>query len=183
MKKLCVILYGFAVLGLSFYGLSNHSYYVQVLINLGRPYMIVRIALVMVLVFYAFISWLRTYAAKTLLGIGGMTLLSLGLFTIFSPSLLGHLNTWMRFGDNLTLIEGGILAVVLSAELSARRTTFMARSYAYVQSLFVTQPRKLVYSVANKDTDIIKQVLNGAAASPVLKPLVRAYAMPNMGVP
>jgi hypothetical protein len=183
MKKLCVLLYSIALLGVSFYGLSNHSYYVQILINLGRPYMDVRIALVIVLMLYAFIPWLRIYVTKTLLGISGMTLLSLGVFTIFSPSLLGHLDTWMRFGDNLTLIEGGILAVVLSTELSARRTTFMARSYAYVQSLFATQPRKLVYSVVSQETNVIKQVLDGVADSPVLKPLVRAYALPREGVP
>ena len=182
MKKLCVLLYSIALLSVSLYGLSSHSYYVQILINLGKPYMVVRIALVIVLVFYAFIPWLRLYVVKTLLGISGMMLLSLGLFTIFSPNMLGHLNTWMRPGDDLTLIEAGILAVVLSAELSARRTRFMARSYAYVQSLFATQPRKLVYSVVSQETNIIKQVLDGVADSPVLKPLVRAYALPREGV-
>lgn len=186
MKKLGVLLYGFAVLGLGFYGLSNHSYYVQVLINLGRPYMVVRTALVIILVFYAFIPWLRTYVAKTLLGIGGMTLLFMGLLSVGSPSLLGHLHIWMRPGDNLMLIEGGILAVVLSAELSARRTRFMARSYAHVQLLFVTQPRKLVYSVVSKRVEainIFEQVLNMDRVIPAAEPQMRMYTMPNKGVP
>ncbi|HEY4964113.1 MAG TPA: hypothetical protein VIH90_05450 [Candidatus Saccharimonadales bacterium] len=147
MKKICVLLYGISLLSISLYGLSNHSYYVRILINLGGSYMVVRIALVMALVFYAFIPWLRIYFTRSLLGICGVTLLALGIFTTLSPSLLGHLNAWVLPGDDLALIEAGILAIVLSADLSARRTRLMAAGYDYLQSLLVTPSRRLIHSL------------------------------------
>ncbi|HUC95629.1 MAG TPA: hypothetical protein VMR76_01565 [Candidatus Saccharimonadia bacterium] len=103
---------------------------------------------------------------KTLLGIGGVALLTLGLFTTLSPSLVGHLNTWVLLGDDLTLIEAGILAVVLSAELSARRTRFIASGYAYLHSRLATQPRRSVYSpVGPKNSNLTTLMLNGNRAS------------------
>ena len=178
MNKLCVLLYAIAVFGLSYYGLSSHSYYVQLLINLDRPYMFVRATLIIALTVYAFIPWLRISVTKALLGIGGVALLSLGLTAICSPSLLGHLNTWMLPGDSIMLIEGGILAVVLSAELPARRTKFMAKGYTYVQLLLSIQLRRLVYSTtivpdAIQGTTLFERVLGTGKAFPVLEELVR----------
>lgn len=43
----------------------------------------------------------------------------------------------MLFGDSVTLIEGGILAIVLSAELTAKRTQYTVRMLSRIHSLFV----------------------------------------------
>ena len=146
MKKLGVLLYGIGLLGISLYGLSNNSYYIQIFINLSKPYMLVRSLLIMVLAAYTFVPQLRLYVTRALLSIGGIMLMALGLISLASPTLLGHGNSYILLGDSLTLIEGGILAIVLSAELSARRSRFMARSFLYIKSQLATRPRELTHS-------------------------------------
>lgn len=144
MKKFIVLLFSSILLGLSLYGLSSNSFYVQILIDLDTSFIYARLALVALFLMYTFVPWLRLYVTKALLGIGGILLLSLGLISFGSPTVLGHSN--MLIGDTLTLIEGGILAVVLSAELSARRSRFIARGFVYVRSLFASKPKELAYS-------------------------------------
>lgn len=46
MKKFIVLLFGIYILGFSMYGVSNDSYYVQLLINVSTPYIYARIALI-----------------------------------------------------------------------------------------------------------------------------------------
>lgn len=118
--------------------------------------MYVRSALVVILLAYTFVPWLRIHVTKALLSLGGVVLLSLGLTSIVSPNMLGHLNAWMLIGDMITLIEGGILAIVLSMELSARRTDLMARSFMSIRSLIVNRPRKLMYSPRIQPAKILK---------------------------
>ncbi len=146
MKKISVLLFTICLLGVCFYGLSTNSYYVQLLVNLSTPYVYVRIAVVAALVAYAFIPSLRLYVTRALLGFGGGLLLILGLVSLGSPTVLGYASGYTLIGDSLTLIEGGILAIVLSTELSARRSSMLVRSFAYIQSLVVTRPRKLTPS-------------------------------------
>lgn len=146
MKKFVVLLFSIALISLVLYGLSNNSSYVQVFIDLSMPLIYGRLALIAILLAYTFVPSLRLYATKALLGIGGILLLLLGLLGFGSPTLLGYGSFYMLIGDSLTLIEGGILAVVLSAELSARKSTFMARGFIYIRTLFASKPRKLAYS-------------------------------------
>lgn len=141
-----VLLFTASLLGVCFYGLSTNSYYVRILINLSTPFVYARIAVAAVLVAYAFVPSLRLYVTRALLGFGGILLLSLGLISIGSPTVLGYTSSYTLIGDSLTLIESGILAIVLSAELSARRSSMLVRSFAYMQSLVVTRPRKLTPS-------------------------------------
>lgn len=145
MQKLGVLLFGISLLGLNWYGLSNDSYYVQLFVDLSSLYVFVRITLFVVLAAYVFIPQLRIYVTRALLGIGGIMLLSLGVMTIGSPTVLGHSSTYILIGDSLTLIEGGILAVVISAELSAQRSRYGARSFVYIKSLLATRPIKLTH--------------------------------------
>ncbi len=157
MKKISVIFFSFGLLGTSLYGLSNNSYYVQLVVDLSIVFIYARIALAAVLLAYTFVPSLRLYVAKTMLCISGILLLSLGLTTLGSPTLLGHASSYMLIGDSITLIEGGILAIVLSAELSARRSRFTARGFVYIHSLLSTQPRKLVYSPALLPVKILRK--------------------------
>ena len=71
--------------------------------------------------------------------------MALGLISLVSPTLLGHGNSYILFGDSLTLIEGGILAIVLSAELSVRRSRFMTGGFLYIKSLVAARPRELAH--------------------------------------
>lgn len=189
MKKLSVLLFSIGLLGISFYGLSNNSYYIQLLMNLSTPLIYARIALVAVLLAYAFIPSVRLYVIKVMLAIGGILLLSLGLTTACSPMLLSHASSYTLIGDSLTLIEGGILAVVLSAELSARRSRYMARGFVYIHSLFAAQPRKLVYSPAPLPVRMLqtqfqfKPVLNGDRALPIFEGFMRARIALNKATP
>lgn len=146
IKKIFVIIFGICLLGISYYGLSNNIYYIQIFMNLEQPYMYFRVAFVFILMGYAFMSWLRIYITRALLGISGFILLILGWLSVFSPTLLGRVQDYMLLGDSLALIEGGILSIVLSAELSARPSRFIARSYLYFKLFLTDQSRKFTYS-------------------------------------
>ena len=146
MKKLSVLFYAAAILGISIYGLYSQSYYIHQLINISMPYMIFRASVVLALMFYAFTPWIRVYETKALLGISGLVLITLGCISILSPSLIGHLQTWMLIGDDLLLIEGGILAVILSAELSVNRSLAIFRGFIIISSMLTIRYRKFIYS-------------------------------------
>ncbi len=146
MKKFCLLLFSIGILGISLYGLLNNSFYVQILMNLNMLFIYARIALVAVLLLYDFVPSLRLYTTRALLSASGILMLLLGVVSVGSPNLLGHTTTYMLLGDSLMLIEAGILAIVLSAELSARKTEFMARSLKYIRSHSVTRPSERTYS-------------------------------------
>jgi hypothetical protein len=146
MKKLVVLLFGICLLGFSLIGVSDNSYYIQLIMNLSKPYILIRAVIVMVLAAYAFVPQVRLYATRNLLSVGGTILLSLGVISVSSPTLLGHAGREILVGDTLTLIEGGILAIILSAELPARQSRLLAKSYLYIKSQLATRPRKLTYS-------------------------------------
>lgn len=145
MKKLSVLLFSVILLGFSFYGLSNNSYYIQIFMNLSESYNYARIALAIILSAYVFLPQIRIYLTKILLSTGGILLLSLGLVSAVSPTLLGHSNGYILIGDTLTLIEGGILAVVLSTELSARKSRFPTKNFLYIKLLLASRSKKLIY--------------------------------------
>jgi hypothetical protein len=119
-----------------------------------------------------------------LLNLGGFLLLSLGIFTILSPGLLGHLNNWVLLGDSITLLEVGILAIVLSAELPARRTRNMIRIFYYGRLLFISNPKELIYSllVVAKSFRFVglarKELLKNRTAS-IYKELMGTFNIPN----
>lgn len=149
MKKFSVLLYGTSLLGLSVYGLMNQSYYMQIFLNLSTPFVVARIILIVALLAYAFVPAVRIYTARNLLGLGGMILLSFGLVSIFSPSLLGNITGYVLIGDTLSFIEGGVLASLLSMELPARRSSYLAGALSRVQSVLKPRETKLTYLPAH----------------------------------
>lgn len=146
MKSLNVLLLGVILLGLSFLGLSTGSVYVQILINTTTPYIYARVALVAALLLYAFVPSIRLFTTRALVGASGITMLLAGLISIGSPSLLGLASSYMLPGDSLTLILAGILAIVLSAELSAQRTRFMANAFGYIKSQLASRPKSVAHA-------------------------------------
>jgi hypothetical protein len=146
MKKFNVLIFSAGLLGFSFYGLYSNSYWVHLLINLNTSFIYARIGLVTVLLAYVFIPSLRLYTSRTLLCISGILLITLGVISLCLPYLLSHNNTYVLLGDSFTLVEAGILSIVLSAELSAQRSRFMTRCFYYVRSLPLNaRPRILTY--------------------------------------
>lgn len=170
MKKINVLLFGISILGFSFYGLSTSSFYVQILMNTSVPFTYARIALVAALLTYVFVPSLRLYTTKALVSATGISMLLIGLISVGSPSLLGHANTYILIGDSLILIEAGILAVVLSAELSARRTQFTMKAFNYTQALFTDSLKNVAHT---KMTDAVVKDTNLA------QHLTKRYALPS----
>lgn len=159
MKKFGVLLFGISLLGISYYGLSNDSYFIHLLMNLDEPYMYARLGLVTALLAYAFIPQLRLDTTKSMLGGGGVMLLLLGVLSLYSPTMFGNAYSYVLIGDMLTLIEGGILAIVLSAELPARKTTFIARGLIYVQLTLANLPTKLAHPLSQQPKSLLKAQL------------------------
>lgn len=178
MKKLSVLLFSTILLGINYYGLSNDSFYVAPFINLNILFVYLRIAIVIVLVTYTFMPGLRIYTTRALLGTGGIMLLSLGFIGMGWPFLLSESNGYVLIGDSIILIEGGILAIVLSAELSARKSKFMIGSFVYFRSLFATRTRTLAYYPPLLHSEKVlktwlwlKPTLNGSRSMPAFKEL------------
>lgn len=155
MNKFSVLLFSIGLLFLSFYGLYSNSYYVQVFINLDMPYIYARLGLIAILLAYTFVPSLRLYITRALLGIAGISFLALGLISFGSPTILGYSNNYILIGDALTLIEAGILSLILSADLSVRRSKFVAKSFVYVRSPFVSHSSKLIYTPPLSPTKVL----------------------------
>lgn len=177
MKKFNVLLFGISILAISFYGLSTNSYYIQVFMNLSEPFMYARSALVAVLLLYVFVPSFRLYTTKNLVGASGVLMLCLGLTSVASPTLLGYTDAYMLLGDSLILIEAGLLAIVLSAELSAQRSQFIMSAFAYIQSLFTNPLKDVLYTQiinsADPGTSLAKYLQNANTAGVVSKHLVK----------
>lgn len=187
MKKFNVLLFGISILGLSFYGLLTNSHYVQILINVSVFFIYVRIVLVAALLAYVFVPSIRLYTTKALISVGGILMLSLGLISLGSPSLLGHTNTYILFGDSLILIEAGILAIVLSAELSAQRSQFMVKIFDHIQSQFTDSLKRVVYTQMPYSTvqnmTLAQYSYNNNAKVPIVKQLIKGFALPSKALP
>lgn len=167
MKKLSVSLYAATLLSLTLYGLLSHSYYVQILINLSSPYVLVRCLIVAMLVLYAFVPQVRLHSTKTFLGMSGTALLIVGLMSICSPTLLGYSTKYVLLGDTITMLEGGILGVVLSAELPIRHFTRAMETF-YVLPQLKLSPRHLsapsLNVNASSDKSHFEQILESYGA-------------------
>lgn len=89
----------------------------------------------------------------------------------------------MLLGDSLILIEMGILAIVLSSELSAKRSRFMARGFAYAYLLIATQPRKLAYPPPSLFAKILKPqfkfnpAFDGDRVLPIFEGIIGSHAV------
>jgi hypothetical protein len=166
MKKLVVTAFSIILLGFSYLGIDHRLYFTPMLINLSRPFMLTRILLVTVFLFYTFIPWLRLHFFKILLFTSGLIFVLLGLATIYSPGLFGHLNNWILLGDSLTAIEVGIISIVLSSELNYRKTEYLIKSYYHLRLIFVKRFENFeyVYSLVLMYAEIILQDIRGSIA-------------------
>lgn len=188
MKKLFVVVFSGSLLSISFFNLSSKLFFLPILVNLSKPYVIMRVVLVTILISYAFIPHLRLHLAKNILSISGLLLVSLGVFSVISPGLLGHLNNWILLGDSLTLIEGGILAIVLSLELPYRVPKFLIGAAYLTRSLFKTISKKISFACMfiYKSIQPISKITNFFGLNQIkqlLNDITRIYEVPNKAPP
>lgn len=154
MKKLkfWTTLYSASAIGISLYGIMRPSYYMNLLVNPGTPYLLLRISVVLALLAYAFLPRIRTTLTKPVLQTLGVAILSLGVLMVMSPNLYGYLGYYSSIGDMVILLEGGILALLLGIELPARRSLFVTNNYTHMKSLIAAQPGQHLLDAAKPRT-------------------------------
>lgn len=146
MKKVNVVLFSLFCLSLTFYSLSWPSYYQELLVSSTPGLLILRTIVCASMLAYVFRPQTRTYFAKTLMRAGGMTLLLFGLATFIYPGLFGTSVAYVPIADTFILLEGGILALLLSLELPAHEPLTTSRNlrFQYFANLLSTEePKKL----------------------------------------
>ena len=140
-----VLLFIVALVGFSLYGLLSGSVSVQLLVNLDMITLYARIVLAVVLLTYLFAPVIRTYTAKNLLYTCGVLMMILGIGSLTSSVFMSYTASYILLLDSLLLVEAGILSIILGADLSAKRTRHVARSFSYVLSALTTnQPKPQV---------------------------------------
>lgn len=117
MKKLFVALFSLAVISVTAYGLTYPNFWLEQLLSLKEAFIYARIFLVLILVSYMFLPATRTSAVRNILQLSGMVALLFGITSLFSPLFFGYFEQYIPMGDVLIFIEGGILSLVLAAEL------------------------------------------------------------------
>lgn len=138
------LFFGVALLYASYYGLSNNSYYVQLLISLDLVFVYARVALLSVLSLYIFLPRLRTYTTRSVLCIAGVMSTALGFMSVFWPVEIVASTGNVLLGDSLSLIVAGILTIVLGNGLSARRSSYVSAGIHYVRSMWATTHPEIV---------------------------------------
>lgn len=145
MKKINVSLFSVFCLILTLYSLSWPSYYQELLISSSPGLLALRTIICASMLGYVFKPEVRTYFAKTLMRAGGMTLLLFGLTTFVYPGLFGTSATYVPIADSFILLEGGVLALLLSLELPAQEPVAASRNlrFQYFANLLASHPKKL----------------------------------------
>lgn len=152
LKKINVVLFSVFCLGLTLYSVLLPGYYQQFLISSTNGLFLIRFMICAGLLIYVFRPQLRTYFAQALLRASGWTLLLFGISTFISPGFFGHSVSYVPIADTFILLEGGVLALLLSIELPAHEPTAKNKSLQYFASLLVTQPKKLTRSAARANS-------------------------------
>lgn len=143
MRKFNISVFAGFSLGLTLYAMASPGYYTELLISSSGLYLLLRVVIAAFMLAYVFLPQVRTYYSQTLLGTVGAAMLLFGFATFISPTFFGRLTTYIPIVDTLLLIEGGILAMLMSLELPAHRSQLIDKNFEYVASLMAVQPKKL----------------------------------------
>lgn len=117
MKKFSVLSFSFIVTALTAYGLVFPNYLLQELMSFSEPFILARLGLLLILLMYVFFSKIRLKGMRYLLFLASLTALSFGVSTLVSPMLFGKFNDYVPIGDVFIFIEGGIIGLLMAAEL------------------------------------------------------------------
>lgn len=154
MKKINVVLLSTFCLGLTFYGILSASYYQQFIVSSSNGLILLRFVICASLLLYVLRPQVRTYFAQKLMGAGGWTLLLFSIATFVSPGLFGHSVSYVPIADTFIMVEGAILALLLSLELPAQEPAVKTqKSLQYFTNLLVaTKPEKVIRTAARAST-------------------------------
>lgn len=144
MNKAHVLLFGTVSVNLTLYSMLEPGYYIDLLISSDKSFVLIRILATVFMALYVFRPQIRTYFTRSIMRSLGLALMLLGVMTFLSPTFFGQFPTYIPIGDTLLFIEGGILATLLSLELSVQGSTPKGKYLQYLAVLLSAQPRKLL---------------------------------------
>ncbi|HUP26220.1 MAG TPA: hypothetical protein VM124_01070 [Candidatus Limnocylindrales bacterium] len=147
--KLTTLIFTFAVIAVTLYGMMRPSYDLGLFTDLSAPFVRFRILLASVLLLYVFVPHIRVKLTQAaMLMVGGLFLLA-GVVAVFSPMLFGIFSHYTALGDVMIAVQGGVIAMLSALELNTRsmpRKIPIAVPSHYVHQLSVLKPKKSLSS-------------------------------------
>lgn len=122
-NKLATLAFTLSISALSVYGLLQPTYELGLFLGLNPHIAQARLIIAAALLSYAFIPAIRLKVSRLFLLLCGFVFLGIGVTSMVSPGMLGDFSRYMVIGDLVILIESGVLAIVLAAELPITKTT------------------------------------------------------------
>jgi hypothetical protein len=125
MRKTCVLLFSLITISASLYAAWRPSYLLHLLFDLSEPlYMVGRLSVATLILLYAFSPEVRTNSMRLLMSLMGGGLLAISLGAFISPTFFGYFRDYIPIGDVFIAMEGGVLALLLAAELPIHKPRF-----------------------------------------------------------
>lgn len=141
MKKTSIVLFCTFITSISLYEVFMPSYYLRLLINPAKPYLLMRFIITICLTAYTFLPQIRTYTLRYLLALSGGLALVLGALPLFWPNIFGALSYYMELGDLFIVLEDGILAMLICLVLPVHKPAkFSEKGIQYIKSFISKQP-------------------------------------------
>lgn len=135
--KLATLAFALSISAISIYGIFQPTYELGLFLGLNPHFAQARLMIAAILISYAFIPAIRLKVSQLSLLFCGLIFLGIGVISMISPGMLGDFSRYMVIGDLVILIESGVLAILLSAELpvrkSAPRTDLLMPAYYIYQ--------------------------------------------------
>jgi hypothetical protein len=120
--KLATLAFAVSISAISVYGLIQPTYELGLFLGLNPHFTQARLMIVAILISYTFIPAIRLKVSQMSLLFCGLIFLGVGVTSTISPGMLGDFSRYMVIGDLVILIETGVLAILLAAELPARKS-------------------------------------------------------------
>lgn len=118
MKKFCILLFSLMTISASLYAAWRPSYLLHLLFDLSEPlFMVGRLSIAVLVLLYAFTPEIRTASMRLLMSFMGIGLLAISLGAFVSPTFFGYFRDYIPIGDVFIALEGGVLALLLAAEM------------------------------------------------------------------
>jgi uncharacterized membrane protein len=147
MHQAHVLFFSIVTINLTLISVFEPGYYIGLLLSPQKGLLLMRLVVAFALLAYAFRQTIRTRFTQHAMRSFGVSLLILGAMTLFSPTFFGQFTSYLPIGETLLLIEGGILAFLLSLELSVQNHSPFDQNLSYLAALLAAQPRKLISAI------------------------------------
>lgn len=145
-RKFSAILFSSFSLGLTAYGILQPGYYIDLLISSDISYLLIRAFVSALLLSYLLFPQVRTHLVRNIMTAMGACFLAIGLVSCFSPTVFGNLVGYITLGDTVIFVEGGVLSLLASLELSAHSAPASSRLQLRLPTIPTNLRRKLAQS-------------------------------------